>query len=331
MTNLQLSQITLLIEECNIIIEERNNIKKLNISPSLNDNNDLISILNKILINLRTFENNLIISYTNVNSSSNNNSNYQNLNQLKEEFYAKVFDYNLIIKTLIKQTSDNNNSNNSNNNNLENLDSLINLNDYLFDKKELPIVQNILKKKSVRFKDNLIEDDPVTFNQPYKDSPAKGIYKDNYSRNIDTSTSGTNDNRNSGDNDNYNNNDNELFTDSSSTASLDSSTSSEGFGSIANHQLFAQQQQLLTVQDDRLDSLAESVRRQRELGLTINDELDSQLVILNDVESLMDNSQRRLSKARNNLRRFSRKLKENGQWVLILMLIIVLLLLLLIF
>lgn len=95
-----------------------------------------------------------------------------------------------------------------------------------------------------------------------------------------------------------------------------------------NHELFALHQQQLVAQDDSLDQLHQLVRAQHSMGLTINDELDEQIVILNDLESGVDMSASRLARATTNLRSFRRRVRENGSLVTIVVLTVILVLLL---
>jgi len=94
--------------------------------------------------------------------------------------------------------------------------------------------------------------------------------------------------------------------------------------------MFIQHQQQLLNQDEHLDTLAQSVRRQRALGMDINEELDDQNILLEDLESQLDHNERNLSTGQKRLKYFSSKAKENGQWLTILILVIILVLLLII-
>ncbi|EEQ39689.1 putative syntaxin protein [Clavispora lusitaniae] len=95
-----------------------------------------------------------------------------------------------------------------------------------------------------------------------------------------------------------------------------------------NEEHFAQHQQQLLAQDESLDRLHDSIRIQHSMGLTINDELDEHLVILNDLERGVDSASNRLTRATNNIRRFRRRMRENGSLVTIVILTIILILLL---
>ncbi|ONH67810.1 Syntaxin-8 [Cyberlindnera fabianii] len=98
--------------------------------------------------------------------------------------------------------------------------------------------------------------------------------------------------------------------------------------SSSNTELFIQHQQTLVQQDDHLDSLARSVRRQHGLATDIHGELEDQNILLDDLENQLDSSDRRLSKGQRRLHKFERMAKENSQWLTIIALIIILVLLL---
>lgn len=58
-TKLQLSRLQLNVEEAEAIIEERNNLLKLNLSPSANDNENLTALLGKITSLFKSLEDSL--------------------------------------------------------------------------------------------------------------------------------------------------------------------------------------------------------------------------------------------------------------------------------
>ena len=96
----------------------------------------------------------------------------------------------------------------------------------------------------------------------------------------------------------------------------------------SNHQIFAQHQQQLLEQDENLDVLSQSIRNQHRMGVTINSELDDHMIILNDLEQGVDNSQFRIDNARHKLADFRRRAQENGSLVTIVVLTVILILLL---
>ena len=62
-------------------------------------------------------------------------------------------------------------------------------------------------------------------------------------------------------------------------------------------------------QDQNLDRLSQSLRRQREVGLTINEELDSQIDMLDDTEHLVDRTTHHLGLARKQLTKIANRTK----------------------
>jgi syntaxin 8 len=100
--------------------------------------------------------------------------------------------------------------------------------------------------------------------------------------------------------------------------------------SSSNKDIFIQHQQQLLQQDEHLGSLSQSVRRQHDISIDINQELQEHNILLDDLENQLDSSDKRLTTGHRNLDYFSRKAKENGQWLTIIVLIIILVLLLII-
>ncbi|EOA82271.1 hypothetical protein ACJQWK_05594 [Exserohilum turcicum] len=99
---------------------------------------------------------------------------------------------------------------------------------------------------------------------------------------------------------------------------------------LDNQQIHEYHSQVLRDQDDQLDRLGESIGRQRELSMQIGDELDSHVMLLDDVEEGVDRHQAQFQRARGRLDRFSRKAKENWSLTIIVVLIIILVLLIVI-
>jgi len=66
-------------------------------------------------------------------------------------------------------------------------------------------------------------------------------------------------------------------------------------------------------QDADLDRLDVAIGRQREIGLRIGEELDYHVELLEDTESLVDRTDSRLNKAKRNLGKVSRKVKEHSK------------------
>lgn len=72
------------------------------------------------------------------------------------------------------------------------------------------------------------------------------------------------------------------------------------------------QRQLMDQQDDHLDHLAQSIGRQRDLSLQINEELDVHHGLLEEMDEELDRTGNRLSQARRKLDRVARGAKENS-------------------
>lgn len=65
-------------------------------------------------------------------------------------------------------------------------------------------------------------------------------------------------------------------------------------------------------QDVRLDQLAHSIGRQRDISLQINDELDVHHGLLEEMDEELDRTGNRLSQARRKLDRVAKGAKENS-------------------
>lgn len=64
-------------------------------------------------------------------------------------------------------------------------------------------------------------------------------------------------------------------------------------------------------QDTNLDHLSDAIRRQRELGLLIGDELDTHAQLIDETHEMVDRTDARLQKARKKLNYVGRKVKDN--------------------
>ncbi|QPG75367.1 hypothetical protein FOA43_002720 [Brettanomyces nanus] len=133
-------------------------------------------------------------------------------------------------------------------------------------------------KKSVRFKDNLVDAEPTK-------------YKDD--RDV-------------------------LFQDNESLSSQASTTSQTSSQMLSNKQIFISNQQEIINQDQTLDHLGDSVSRQHEMSLQINGEVNDHMVLLDDLENGMDRTNVRLIRGQRNIRRFREALRERGDWCTIL-------------
>lgn len=96
---------------------------------------------------------------------------------------------------------------------------------------------------------------------------------------------------------------------------------------LSNQQIHAFHKQVLRDQDDQLDTLGQSIRRQRSLGIQMGDELDEQNELLEDVEAGVDRHTSTLDRAQTRLKGVARKARDNWSWVTIGCLILILILL----
>jgi syntaxin 8 len=99
---------------------------------------------------------------------------------------------------------------------------------------------------------------------------------------------------------------------------------------LDNQQIHAYHSQVIAEQDEQLDRLGDSIRRQGELSIQIGDELDSHVQMLDEVDVIVDRHQTRLDKARKSLGTIARKANDNKQLTIIFVLIIILVLLIVI-
>ncbi|CAG8569298.1 23164_t:CDS:2 [Cetraspora pellucida] len=91
-----------------------------------------------------------------------------------------------------------------------------------------------------------------------------------------------------------------------------------------NSEILQLQQRLLSEQDEDLDRLSDAIGRQRELGILIGDELAYQVELLEDTEDMVIRTERVLDKAKRNLAKISKKVKNNGHICAIFSLILIL-------
>ncbi len=285
-----ITKINLKLRQLSTLIDERHRLVRLSLHPSETDDSDLVLLLKDILSDLKSLDNNLI----NTNNIS------------TKQFQKQQISFDNIIhkyKNLLKDIKD---------------DETISIKPYTFEKSI--IVDS--SPKTVRFKESLI-DPPSNSNsnttsppplydsanpfQPYKDDPEDLMANRSYSDSLASSQTELLPIRNM----------------PSPAPSLPEIRNSNDLNSIS-------QQQQLTIQeqDSHLDSLSNSISIQRQLGLTINNELDDQNVMLHDIEDLTINSDSRLIKAKKNLQTFSTRAKENGSWLTIGILFLILIILL---
>ncbi|KAK3314888.1 hypothetical protein B0H66DRAFT_563879 [Apodospora peruviana] len=103
----------------------------------------------------------------------------------------------------------------------------------------------------------------------------------------------------------------------------------EGQG-MSNLQVHEYHRRILEDQDAQLDALGQSISRQRELSMQIGDELDSQVMMLDESERVVDRHQGRLDRARRQMGRIARGASESKQMTVIVVLIVILVLLIII-
>lgn len=163
-----------------------------------------------------------------------------------------------------------------------------------------------LHKKSVRFKDHLIDgvsDKPLDTNlRPYRD------HVENYGQ--------VGKNRKA-DSENLRYHDEPIVGDDNSM-------------SMSDRDVFIANQQQMLEQNRSLDHLSDSVQRQHEMSLQINDEVNDHMVLLDDLENGIDRTNARLMRGTRNIKKFREALRERGDWCTILILVIVLLFLLIV-
>lgn len=99
---------------------------------------------------------------------------------------------------------------------------------------------------------------------------------------------------------------------------------------LSNQQIHAYHKQVIQDQDEQLNTLGQSIGRQRVLGIQMGNEMDEQNELLTDVESGVDRHQSTLDRARKNLGNVARKSKGNWSWITIAILICILVLLIIV-
>ena len=105
------------------------------------------------------------------------------------------------------------------------------------------------------------------------------------------------------------------------------STTPDPTAEMSNQQIHQYHQQVLQEQDDQLDTLGESIGRQRHLSMQIGDELEGQVALLDDVDRGVDRHQSRLDGAARRLKGVGAKAKANWGVTTIIVLIVILVLL----
>jgi len=163
-----------------------------------------------------------------------------------------------------------------------------------------------LHKKSVRFKDHLIDgvsDKPLNTNlKPYRDH-------------VETSRNNGLNRKEDGGDLRYHD---EPVSDDASDINM------------SDRDVFIANQQQVLEQNHSLDHLSDSVQRQHEMSLQINDEVNDHMVLLDDLEGGINRTNARLVRGARNIKKFRDALRERGDWCTILILIVILLFLLIV-
>ncbi|CAR22401.1 syntaxin [Lachancea thermotolerans CBS 6340] len=176
------------------------------------------------------------------------------------------------------------------------------------DKPPETAISKLPEPKKVRFKDDVLEYDESTQDAPTAFAP----YSDDVS-----------------DEERLEHDKTRLFqTGSSESTGLDGLAVAP---QLSNQELFIQQQQQLLEQDSHLDNLSRSVHSSHVLSLDIHHEVaDQNDGVLQDLESLVNNSGRNLDRAKKRLRIFENTARENGPCFIIVVLFVILIVLLII-
>ncbi|KAI9471845.1 MAG: hypothetical protein EXX96DRAFT_581919 [Benjaminiella poitrasii] len=91
---------------------------------------------------------------------------------------------------------------------------------------------------------------------------------------------------------------------------------------MENGQILQLQQRIMDDQDQDLDHLSDAIRRQRELGLLIGDELETHAQLIDETEEMVDRTDERLRQAKKKLDYVGRKMKDNKSVCIVIALII---------
>lgn len=83
---------------------------------------------------------------------------------------------------------------------------------------------------------------------------------------------------------------------------------------MENGQILQLQQRIIDDQDQDLDHLSSAIRRQRDLGLLIGDELETHAQLIDETEEMVDRTDERLRQAKKKLDYVGRKVKDNSEY-----------------
>jgi len=96
----------------------------------------------------------------------------------------------------------------------------------------------------------------------------------------------------------------------------------DSFQGLDSAGVVARQQTVMREQDAGLDLLAQSIARQKQMGMSIGNEIDDQNDMLDDLGDAMDNTERRLNRETAHVVRVTEKAKSGGYMCCICLLIL---------
>ncbi|KAG7663458.1 uncharacterized protein J8A68_003005 [[Candida] subhashii] len=252
-----LGKVTICLDELASTVEERHSIFQMKLTPTTNDNFELISLLQRIVQYFKYLQD----DFSGISNTT------PAIESLLGQFAICSSQYNELYESLLDDTT-------------------IDIREY-----EYSFKRPVTSTKSVRFQESTHSS--TNNNENRDELMGTRAFKP--------------------------------YTDESGDETI---SDGESFNASDNREMFAQHQQTLLRQDEDLDVLHSSIRRQHSMGVGINSELDDHLILLNDLESGVDDAGYRLNSAANRLHDFRRKAKENGSLVTIVVLTVILILLL---
>ncbi|EFA80861.1 syntaxin 8 [Heterostelium album PN500] len=91
-----------------------------------------------------------------------------------------------------------------------------------------------------------------------------------------------------------------------------------------NEQLLDKQKDVMADQDKLLDSLSNSIMRQKDIAITIGNEAEKQGIMLDDLNDHVDGTSTKIRNASRGILRLTKDSKTTGHWICICVLILVL-------
>ncbi|CAG8617764.1 10006_t:CDS:2, partial [Dentiscutata heterogama] len=110
----------------------------------------------------------------------------------------------------------------------------------------------------------------------------------------------------------------------------DQASETDYMDDVDNSEVLQLQQRLLSEQDHDLDRLSDAIGRQRELGILIGDELSYHVELLEETGGMVDHTERTLDRAKRNLSKISKKVKNKGHFCIIFSLLLILVVLIIV-